>query len=170
MSVLRLTSKLLSAINDTPSPDMAAALSPIGDWYGSLFTTDRRKCILFINEPTLFVCLALDVAKSEYRQIIPFFFEKLISALRIESFSKDEIGLILGLHESLTVGRTLNRSTVGSLNNRVQDAKCLIEVHGGLDSCLAGHINRMLNDTPMKAIGYSKGIEKMRALVAGLRK
>ncbi|MGD0900082.1 MAG: hypothetical protein ABR915_19785 [Thermoguttaceae bacterium] len=100
--------------------------SPLGDWYGHLFTIERRKCILFINEPTLLVCLACGVVKADYRQIVPFFIKVLTWMLRNEMFSEDESGLILGLHKDLTVGRTLNRSTVGALNNRVANTKDMI--------------------------------------------
>jgi hypothetical protein len=31
-----------------------------GDWYGHIFTIERRKCVMVINEPTLFVGPAVD--------------------------------------------------------------------------------------------------------------
>ncbi len=168
MPVLRLTSKLLSQID--PLPDAEVSPSPFGDWYGNLFTIDRRKCILFINEPTLFVCFVPDVVKSAYRHIAPFFIEVLTRTLRNESFSNDEIALIVGMHKNLTVGRTLNRSTVGSLNNRARDAKSMIQWYGGLEGCSVKTVTHLLNNTPMKPIGYLKGLEKMTALLAGLKK
>ena len=64
MPVIRCTSKLLAEIDDPPTADSAVvAPSLIGDWYGNIFTIERRKCILFINEPTLFVCLSIGVTK-----------------------------------------------------------------------------------------------------------
>jgi len=59
MPVLRLTAKLLAEIDDEPSPHNTATLSALGDWYGHIFTVERRKCIIFINEPTLFVSPAI---------------------------------------------------------------------------------------------------------------
>ena len=169
MPVLRLTSKLLAQIDTPPSPD-GAPPSPFGDWYGHLFTLDRRKCVLFINEPTLFVCLALDVVKAHYRQVIPFFIETLASSLRVLPFGEDERAWIVGTQQGLTVGPTLNRSTVGSLNNRIQDAKTIFDLRGGFGLCGVDELVNFLNETPMKPIGYCNGLEKMRELIAGVRK
>ena len=65
----------------------------------------------------------------------------------------------------MAVGRTHDRSTLGSLNNRIADAKCIIEYRGGLENCDVPSLAHLLNDTPMKPIGYSKGLEQMKRLV-----
>ena len=86
MPVIRCTTKLLAEIDD-PVDSTPSTPSPFGDWYGHLFTIDRRKCILFINEPTLFVCFASGVTKARYRQIVPFFRDVLKSSLQIMQFT-----------------------------------------------------------------------------------
>jgi len=171
MPVIRCTSKLLADIDDSPMAALAAsASSAIGDWYGHIFTIERRKSILFISEQTLFVCLAIGVTKSDYRRIIPFFLDLLGRTLRQEGFSEDEATWVLDQHENLAVGRTHDRSALGSLNNRITDAKCLIKYEGGLDHCDVPALAHLLNETPMKPIGYSKGLEQMKRLVdKGLR-
>lgn len=85
MLVIHCTSKLLADIDDPP---VVAAVepSPIGDWCGHIFTVERRKCILFINERTLFVCLAIGVVKSDYRWIAQFFLDLLERSLAQEGF------------------------------------------------------------------------------------
>ena len=90
MLLIRCTSKLLADIDNLPSMDAATTSSSIGDWYGHIFRADRRKCILFINEPTLFVCPAFCVSKSDYRHIIPFFLDVLTWSLRVMMFSEKE--------------------------------------------------------------------------------
>jgi hypothetical protein len=166
MPVLRCTAKLLAEIDD-PMDSSPSTPSPFGDWYAHLFTIDRRKCVLFINEPTLFVCFASGVVKAQYRQIVPFFLEVLKSTLRIAEFTAVETKCILQFHADMTIGKTSNRSTMGSLNNRITDAKCLIEYH---DECSDKFIIDALNKTPMKPIGYDYGLERMRSLVAELMK
>jgi hypothetical protein len=165
MPVLHLTSKILAEIDDRPLPDSAATQSPLGDWYGHVFTIERRKCIVFINEPTLFVCPALGVVKSNYRQIMPFFVSVLAQALRTMSFSKAEVDWILGQHSEMTLGRATNRSTLGSLNNRIADARAHIAWDGGLSVSDIGSVTKWLNETPMKPIAYSNGLEQMRSVV-----
>ena len=165
MPVLRLTTKLLAGIDDEPSPDGKATSSPLGDWYGHIFTAERRKCIMFINEPTHFVCPVLGVVKADYRQIVPFFKSALVGALRIMKFSQQEQKWILSQQEEIRIGRATNRSTMGSLNNRIADTKYMIPYDGGFDVCDIGNLTTMLNETPMKPIGYSFGIEEMRRTV-----
>ena len=80
MPFLRCTSKLLADIDIPPSKE--SSHSPLGDWYGHLFSVDRRKCLMFINEPTLFVCPIFDVVKADYRDIAPLFRKVLAWALR----------------------------------------------------------------------------------------
>ena len=165
MPVLRLTAKLLAEIDDEPSPDNTATPSALGDWYGHVFSVERRKCVMFINEPTLFVCPALGVVKADYRQIIPFFIGVLAQALRTMSFSEREMNWILAKHVDVALGRATNRSTLGSLNNRVTDAKAHFAWDGGLDVSDIVSVTRWLNETPMKPIGYSNGLEQMRTVV-----
>jgi hypothetical protein len=81
MPILRCTSKLLKEIDDSPTVDAVPSSSPLGDWYGHLFTVERRKCIIFINEPTLFVCIACNLLKADYRSIKPFFAKLLMQTL-----------------------------------------------------------------------------------------
>ena len=168
MPVLRCTSKLLADIDDTPQAGLGGS-SPIGDWYGHIFTIERRKCILFINESTLFVCMALNVVKADYRHLKPFFVELLGRTLLQEGFDKTEIALVVGLYEELTVGRTSNRSAVASLVNRVGDVKTIITYPYGLKDVDAVTITHLLNGRPMKPIGYRNGLEMMQAFVAQAR-
>jgi len=123
MPIIRCTSKLLAAIDDEPVEPGVPTTWGVGDWYAQIFTVDRRNCLLFIHEPTLFVCLAADVVKADYRHLAPFFRDLVAQALRQEGFDDKTVTLILGLHANLAVGRTQDRSAVGSLNNRVTDAK-----------------------------------------------
>lgn len=166
MPILRCTSKLLKEIDESPAVDSAPSSSPLGDWYGHLFTVERRKCIIFINEPTLFVCIAFNLLKADYRNIRPFFVKLLIRTLYTVDCANKHIEWILKVHEELPIGKTCNRSTLGSLNNRVADAKAFIQYHGGLEHCNLEIVANALNDTPMAPIGYSKGREQMERLVA----
>ena len=170
MPVLRLTSKLLAEIDDLPQSGDSAKPSPLGDWYGHIFTIERRKCLIFINEQTLFVCPALGMAKAGYRQIVPFFKGVLAAALRIMRFSEKQAKWILSKHEELQIGRAVDRSVIGSLNNRVADAKFRVAWDGGLDLCDIGALTTELNQTPMKPIGYSNGLERMQMAVEGAMK
>ena len=66
---------------------------------------------------------------------------------------------------TMAVGRTHDRSALGSLNNRIADAKCIIKYEGGLDHCDVPALAHLLNKTPMGPIGYANGLEQMKRLV-----
>jgi hypothetical protein len=170
MPVLRCTSKLLADIDDLPLADVTPSTSPLGDWYGHLFAADRRKCIMFVNEPTLFVCPVFGLLKPDYRDIAPFFREVLAWTLRVMLFPEDQVAWIVELHRELTVGCTVNRSTVASLNNRIANAKATFLWQGGFGCCDLAALTVLLNQTPMKPIGYSNGYEQMGTLVDGYLK
>ena len=86
---------------------------------------------MFINEPTLFVCPIFDVVKADYRDIAPLFRKVLAWALRETMFPEGDVAWIMGLHEELAIGPTVNRSTVASLNNRIANAKLTFQWQGG---------------------------------------
>ncbi len=143
----------------------AVASSPFGDWYGHIFTVERRKCIIFINEPTLFVCPALCVTKSDYRQIILFFVGVLARTLRTIGFNEREINWVFAKHKEMAIGRATNRSTLSLLSNRVTDIRTHFAWHLGFEACDIGSVTKLLNETPMKPISYAFPIEQMRRVV-----
>ena len=166
MPLIRCTSKLLAELGKKSLVEPAASLSsPTGDWYAHIFTIERRKCIIFVHEPTLFVCLAIGVVKAQYRDIASFFIDILARTLRREGFVGD-VTTALGLHNDLAIGRATNRSTIASLNNRVTRTKRIIHHHGGIQNCDVAMVTHLLNWMPMAPIGYSNALEQMRALVA----
>ena len=112
---------------------------------------------MFINEPTLFVCPVFGLVKSNYRDIGQFFRKVLTWVLWETRFPENDVDWIVGLHNELTVGRTVNRSTVASLNNRIANAKATFQWQGGFGCCEIADLAVLLNQTPMKPIGYSNG-------------
>jgi hypothetical protein len=56
-------------------------------------------------------------------------------------------------------------AAIASLNNRVFNAKCIIQWEGGLGNCDVAILTHLLNNTPMKPIRYSSGLEQMKRLV-----
>ena len=165
MPLLRLTSKLLAEIGAEHVCDKPTKPSPLGDWYGHIFTIERRKSLIFVNEPTLFVCLIVGVTRKDYRPIVACFKAALGATLRIMQFSEREVQWVMSQHDEMQIGRTTNRTTLGCLVNRVSDARSLVAAKGGLNLCDIDTLTIELNRTPMKPIGYGSGLEWMRIAV-----
>jgi uncharacterized protein DUF6933 len=166
MPGLRLTSKLLAEVGAEHASDVAGKPSPLGDWYGHVFTIERRKSLIFINEPTLFVCLIVGVVRADYRPILTCFKTALGATLSIMQFSEREVQWVMSQHDEMQIGRATNRTMMGCLVNRVSDARFRVAAEGGLDLCNIDAVTIELNRTPMKPIRYGNGLEWMRRAVA----
>ena len=170
MPVLRCTSKLLTDIDDSPLADVTPSTSPLGDWYGHslLLTAASASCSSTSRRCS---CAPYLVSlKADYRDIAPFFREVLAWTLRVMLFPENQVAWIVELHRELTVGCTVNRSTLASLNNRIANAKTTFLWQGGFGCCHLADLTVLLNQTPMKPIGYSNGYEQMGKLVDGYLK
>jgi hypothetical protein len=165
MSLLRLTSKLLTKIGAEHVSDDVVKPSPLGDWYGHTFMIERRKSLIFINEPTLFVCLIVGVVRAVYRPIATCFKRALGAALRIMQFSEHEMQWVMSQYDEMQIGRATNRTMLGCLVNRISDARFRVAADGGLDLCNIDTVIVELNRTPMKPIGYGSGLDRMRSAV-----
>ena len=170
MPLLRLTSKLLAEIGAEHVSDGSVKPSLLGDWYGHIFMIEHRKSLIFINEPTLFVCLIVGVTRKDYGPIVTCFKTALTAALEIVQFSEQEVKWVVSQHNEMEIGRATNRTTMGCLVNRVTDTRFRVAADGGLDLCDIDSLTIELNRTPMKPIGYDSGLERMRsAVVQGMK-
>ena len=74
MTRIRCTQALLKILRIKPDETQDSLTStPLGDWYAHLLWIERKKCILFTNEVTLFNFLALDVKKADLADMNTFF-------------------------------------------------------------------------------------------------
>ena len=78
MRLLHCTQKLLKELGKPPlqNPDTSPENSEgLGNWYANLLRIDRRKCLLFTNEKTLYTFLIPKVLKTqpeEHRGGVPY--------------------------------------------------------------------------------------------------
>ena len=69
MRLIHCTAKLLKELGNPPlqSPDEPNPQG-LGNWYANLLRIDRKKCILFTNEKTLYSFLIPRVKKGEPKE------------------------------------------------------------------------------------------------------
>ena len=138
---------------------------PLGDWLANLIWIERRKCILFTNEKTLFSFIVLDVKKRDLKNLRSFFVENLRKGLSAVGIPTPTIAKpLLGLG-NIKIARAENRSVLGSMNDYAFQYKVHILEEGGINQCDIGNITSRVNETPMKAIGYESGTRKMLELL-----
>ena len=71
MRLIHCTQKLFKELAVVPTDPDAAQINPegLGNWYANLLRFDRRKCVLFTNEKTLYSLLIPGVLKKDLLKI-----------------------------------------------------------------------------------------------------
>jgi hypothetical protein len=139
----------------------------LGDWYAHLLWIERKKCILFTNEETLFSFPVLDVTKKDLADMKAFFRENLLrglEAIGIIGASASKLLLTLG---DISISKTTNRSVLGSMNDYAFQYRIYVETQGGLHRCDILNMISSINESPMRAIGYDSGTRRLKRYLEG---
>ena len=125
---------------------------------------DRRKCILFVNDKTLFNFIAADVSSAEIRDLGILFKSLLQCVLADEGFDALAREKILSEYDELGYAKTNSRRVLGSMNDLAFHYKYHIQDAGGVHNYAVPDIIRKLNRMPMGAIKYRFPIEALREM------
>lgn len=131
----------------------------LGSWFAHLFRIERRKCLIFTNDETLYSFVVPAFRRAELADLPALFSEHLLRSLEIENLDGYVRSRIENELEPLVVAPTNNRSVVGSMNDLRYMAEVRIEAEGGLDVFDAGRVGRFVNRTPMSALGHGRPLD-----------
>jgi hypothetical protein len=167
MRIIHCTKKLLKELavplvepNKIPSPTEGLA-----NWYANLLRIDRRKCVLFTNEKTLYTFLIAKVLKSNLKNIEEEFLINLSYNLQNEGFGLEVINRIMKEYQEIGFAKTVSKSVLGSMNDLAWQYEFQIMREGGIDNIKILQLNQMINRTPMGALKYKYPIEGLRKLL-----
>lgn len=90
--------------------------SGLGPWTANLIFINRRKCIHFVNDKTLFNFLVPDVLKKHIRELDNMFRNWFSCTLADEGFNEKQIDKILQEYKEIGYSKTRSRSVLGSMN------------------------------------------------------
>lgn len=160
--LIHCTQKLLAEI---PASLVDPAAS--GDsWHANLLRIDRRKCVLFTHDTTLYSVFVPGLKKLDFTRLDQIFGQRLFKALLWESFPQDQIERMLDACRTIRFTRSNNRSVLGSMN----DIRFQIEVHvahaGGLANVELVDLHHVLNRSPFSAIAYRYPVEGLREFLS----
>lgn len=166
MQLIRCTAKLqkemglkkADLMQDTPN------FSYLGPWHANLIYIDRRKCVLFVNDKTLFNFIAPDVSKAVIRKLDDLFRNYLQCILADEGFPESVRDKILSEYADVAYAKTNSKRVLGSMNDLAYHYKHSILDAGGVHSYAVPGIIRRLNRMPMSAIEYVYPIAALLAL------
>ncbi|MFC1815546.1 DUF6933 domain-containing protein [Thermodesulfobacteriota bacterium] len=151
MAVLRCTKKLLSEIKIKPL-DSSQLFDEFGSWHCNLLRIDRRKCVLFTHDRTLYSFLVPGLTKPDFQNIYEVFRQRLFKNLLEEKIPQKQIELFLDNNRKIEIAKTNNRSVLGSMNDLTFQLKYKICDEGGILNTNFLKLNHDLNRIPMSAL------------------
>ena len=153
--LIRCTQKLLAEVPGSFIDPSATGES----WHANLLRIERRKCVLFTHDATLYSVFVPGLTKPDFEGLGEVFGQRLFKALLWDEFPQTQIERMLDDCRSVRFTRSNNRSVLGSMN----DLRFQIEVHvahdGGLANTDLAGLHHKLNRTPMGAVGYRYAVE-----------
>lgn len=167
MLQIRCTKKVLDALGlrQADLSGVKEADSILGNWYANLFTLDRRKTLIFVNEKTLLSFIVYGMRKDNIGNFKEYFYRGLRQLLLIENIGNEKIEEILAQYETVELTKTDSRTVLGNLNDLVDMYKYLIVYDGGLKECDLTSITRQVNRTPQGNLGGKYSIDILAELL-----
>jgi hypothetical protein len=167
MLQLRCTAKVIKELGLKPGklamPTQGQSI--LGNWYLNLFTVDRRKTFIFVNEKTLLSFIVFGVRKSNIDKTPEIFLNGLDHLLVLECFEPGEIKRAFQGYESLEFTKTNSRKVLGNMNDLIDMYRYHILYEGGFRSADIGSTIMRVNRTPQRNLGWSSSIDMVRDLL-----
>ena len=168
MRIIHCTKKLLKEL-DIPliEPDkIPSNPEGLGNWHANLIGIDRRRCLLFTNEKTLYTFLIPKVLKDNLKNIEDEFLTHLTYNLQNEGFGLEVIS-IQQEYKEIGFAKTSNKRVLGSLDEFAFEYEFMIRREGGIEKVKILEINRQINRTIKVAIRYQRPIEALKKVLQG---
>ena len=167
MLQLRCTAKVIKELalesGELAMPSHGESI--LGNWYLNLFTVDRRKTFIFVNERTLLSFIVFGARKSNIDKTPEIFLNGLDHLLLLESFEPCEVKRAFQGYESFEITKTNSRKVLGNMNDLVDMYRHHILYEGGFRSADISSIIMRVNRTPQRNLGWSSSIDMVRGLL-----
>jgi hypothetical protein len=157
--IIHATQKLLAEI-----PATLIDHNAVGDsWHANLLRIDRRKCVLFTHDTTLYSVFVPGLRKPDFAQLDQVFGLRLFKALLWEGFPQPLIERMLDACRAVRFTRSNNRSVLGSMNDLRFQIEVGVAHAGGLGQVDLADLHQRLNRTLLSAVGHRHPVEGLRA-------
>jgi len=168
MRFIHCTQKLLKELAVVPTDPAVVQIDieGLGSWYANLLRFNRRKCILFTHEKTLYSFLIPGVLKKDFLNINKLFLDHLGYNLQYEGFGPGVTERVLAEYEEIGFVRTVNKSVLGSMNDLKYCYEAEVIRAGGIGCLNLFAVNQKMNRTPFKAIKYKYPIVAIKEILS----
>ena len=166
--LIRCTQKLAKELGTKSVTDVQSEGDVLNEWYANLFKIGRRKCLLFVNPRTLYAFPILGVRKPDFLDFGKLFLKAFLLHMTEERILDEKLNERLHNYCAVVIGKTNNRSTLGSMNDLIYHCEAEILDNGGLAECDPINIGRRINRIPFKANEWRFSVELMRDQIKAL--
>ncbi|MGR5157847.1 DUF6933 domain-containing protein [Vibrio owensii] len=166
MYQLRCTKKAQDAFGLKPA-DLAEPRDEnftIGNWYVNLFTADRRKCLVFMEEKTLMSFVLVGYRKEHAKDIGKIFKNGVLQLLELEAFPVEIIEAYEKAPEEVLFTKTASKKLLGNMNDVLSGYEHFIYTDGGLDNCDFTNATLRINRTPQRTLEWTFPIKALNKL------
>ena len=171
MTLIHCTQKLLKELGNPPlqSPADKPNKKGLGNWYANLLRIDRKKCILFTNEKTLYSFLIPKVNKEKLKNIIDEFLFNLNMNLQAEGFPLEVITKVMQEYTDIGFAKTASRHVLGSMNElNFHYEYLIIQRYEGIENIRILGVNKEVNRSLMRGSRHLHPIEMLQELLTGV--
>ena len=165
MTLIQCTQKLLKELPIDQEIIMANFPSLLGNWHANLIRIERRKCVLFTNDETLYSFFIPGVKKQNFQNLASTFMCHFILNFKHEGLDQYK-DVVMQERDRLEFTKSSSRSVLGTMNNMSYIISSYISRHGGMDEInylkLNYHINNMPFNFPLKDNKYDFPIHVMK--------
>jgi len=161
-SLIHCTQKLLAEIPDRLIDPTVSGES----WHANLLRIDRRKCVLFTHDATLYSVFVPGLKKPEFEHLDEVFGQCLFKALLWDAFPQTQIERMLEACRVIRFTRFSSRSVLSSMNDIRFHIGVNVEHDGGLINVDLADLHHRLNRIPMGAVGYGYPVERLHEYLA----
>jgi hypothetical protein len=163
--IIRCTQKLIKELRIKPQEP--EAIGKVGSWHANLLRFDRRKCVLFTHDMTLFSVFVAGLKRDDFDHIDQVFGQALFKTMMLFDFEQASIERMLDWSRHNTFAKTNSRSVLGSMNDMAFHIEYHIHDDGGLAHADLADLHRRINRIPFKANDYKYPVECLKALLSG---
>jgi hypothetical protein len=166
MQLIRCTKKLQKemGLKKAALSTSEPAFSQLAGWHANLIFIHRRKCILFVNDKTLFSFIVPDVSRAQLKELSGLFASHLACVLAEEDLSAPVREKILAEYANIEYANTNSKSVLGSMNDLAHHYQSYVLSERGVHSSGIPSIIKQLNRMPMGALNYAFPIEALKEL------
>ena len=167
MTLIHCTQKLLKDLENPPL-HTPADTQGLGNWYANLIRIDRKKCLLFTNEKTLYSFLIPNILKKNIKNIEEEFLINLNLNLQAEGFSLEIIKKVMQEYTEIGFAKTASKTVLGAMTQLMFEYEVLIEMKEGLENVKVLEMNKHINRSLMRGTRHLHPIEMLQELLAGV--